>query len=147
MKLASALVAIAFCLVACQAQSDTQTPLGTSSPVASTSTKSQNQGAFIGQGHSTTGNTKIVTENGQKYLLLDSGFSTDNGPDLFVILHKSVPPQDYDAKNYVNLGKLEKTSGSQKYSIPANINPQDFRSVAIWCRQFNVTFGYAPLAK
>jgi hypothetical protein len=147
MKLAYAVVAIAFSIVACQTPKDTQTPLGTNSSVTSKPNPSQKQGAFVGQGHSTTGNAKIVTENGQKYLVMDSAFSTDNGPDLFVILHRSLPPRDYDAQNYVDLGKLQKISGEQKYLIPTDVDLKDFRSVAIWCRRFNVTFGYAALAK
>jgi hypothetical protein len=148
MKLVYALVAIACLTVACRS-SDTQTPLGTTPPVVSTpiSSSSQKAGGFVGQKYSVSGNAKIVQENGQKYLLLDSDFKTDNGPDLFVILHRSLPPQDYDASSYVDLGKIQKTSGEQKYPIPADVNVKDFRSVAIWCRKFNVTFGYASLPK
>jgi hypothetical protein len=47
--------------------------------------------------------------------------------------------------DYVTLAPLESFDGAQRYEIPATINPSDFKSVGIWCRQFNVTFGYAPL--
>lgn len=146
MKLVYALAAIALALSACQPQSDSQTPLATDSP-GSSNQQAAKEGAFVAQAHPTSGNARIVTEKGQKFLELDSAFKSDSGPDLFVILHRSLPPQDYDSKNYVNLGKLQKTNGAQKYSIPADVNPADFSSVAIWCRQFNVTFGYAALPK
>jgi hypothetical protein len=86
-----------------------------------------------------------VTEGSQRYLVLDEAFKSDNGPDLFVVLHRANPPQDYNQSDYVNLGRLQNTSGTQKYAIPADVNPKDFRSVVIWCQKFNVTFGYAPL--
>ena len=34
---------------------------------------------------------------------------------------------------------------TQRYAIPANINIEDYESVAIWCQEFNVTFGYADI--
>lgn len=39
------------------------------------------------------------------------------------------------------------TSGAQRYALADNVNLADFRSVAVWCRKFNATFGYAPLSK
>jgi hypothetical protein len=88
-----------------------------------------------------------VTENGKRYLELDEAFKTDNGPDLFVILYRSEKPPIYGIKekNYVSISRLQKVSGTQRYGIPAGVNLADFGSVAIWCRQFNATFGFAPL--
>lgn len=86
-----------------------------------------------------------MTESGQRYLVFDNAFKSDSGPDLFVLLHRDYPPKQYQSQDYVNLGRLQKTSGQQRYTIPANVNPEDFQSVAIWCRLFNVTFGYAAL--
>jgi hypothetical protein len=63
-----------------------------------------------------------------------------------VILHRSDTPQTYDAQEYVNLGRLQNLNGAQRYAIPENVNVDDFRSAAIWCRQFNVGFGYAKLS-
>jgi hypothetical protein len=96
-------------------------------------------------GHNTQGSVRVVTEGGNRYVVLDEAFKTDSGPDLYVILHRANPPKDYNQADYVNLGRLENTSGTQKYAIPANVNPKDFGSVVIWCQRFNVTFGYAPL--
>jgi hypothetical protein len=53
--------------------------------------------------------------------------------------------QYQDPTSYVNLGKLQKFNGEQRYPIPAAINLSNFKSVAIWCRMANATFGYAPL--
>lgn len=102
-------------------------------------------GNFVGAAHPTQGKVSIVTENGQRYLEFNETFKTDSGPDLFVLLHRQETPESYNNSDYVNLGDLEKVSGTQKYAIPDEVNLADWKSVVIWCRQFNVTFGYAPL--
>jgi hypothetical protein len=105
-------------------------------------------GTFISAEKPTTGTAKIITENGQRYLVLDSAFSTsEQGPDLHVLLDTTEkPPQQYQNLNsYVNLGKLQKYQGTQRYPIPAAINLANYKSVVIWCRMANATFGYAPL--
>ena len=117
------------------------------SPAAMESVAMQS-GAFIAAEHSTTGIAQIVTENGHRYLVLDEAFSTsEQGPDLHVLLEMTdKPPQQYQNFNsYVNLGKLQKYSGTQRYPIPDSINLSNYKSVVIWCRMANATFGYAPL--
>jgi hypothetical protein len=79
---------------------------------------------------------------------LDAAFSTsEQGPDLHVLLDPDEqPPQTYqNINNAVNLGKLQNYNGTQRYPIPDAINPSEFKSVVIWCRMANATFGYAPL--
>lgn len=105
-------------------------------------------GTFAAAEHPTTGMARIVNEKGQRYLVLDSTFSTNNqGPDLHVLLEPSErPPQAYmNHSGYVNLGKLQKFSGEQRYPIPTAVDLKDFKSVSVWCRMANATFGYAPL--
>lgn len=102
-------------------------------------------GEWVGADHPTTGAASIITENGKSYLELDEAFTSDNGPDLFVLLHKQDVPSSYSDSDFVNLGRLEKVSGTQRYEIPAGTNLEELNSAVIWCRQFNVTFGYATL--
>lgn len=107
-------------------------------------------GTFVAAEKPTTGTARIMTENGHRYLELDSAFTASNqGPDLHVLLDTSAkPPKSYSdatSSSYVNLGKLEKTQGAQRYPIPDAINLATFKSVNIWCRMANATFGYAPL--
>lgn len=120
------------------------TTIAQSQPVAIMS------GNFLAAEKPTTGQARIVTENGHRYLELDGAFSTsDQGPDLHVLLDPSTkPPQSYQSQqagSYVNLGKLQKFKGTQRYAIPDGINLPSFKSVSIWCRMANATFGYAPL--
>ncbi|MBE9076920.1 DM13 domain-containing protein [Romeria aff. gracilis LEGE 07310] len=103
-------------------------------------------GTFVGDAHPTAGTARIIEADGQRFLELGNGFSTDRGPDLFVLLHRSAVPDSYSASDYVNLGRLEQVQGTQRYLIPDDISAADFASAVIWCRQFNVTFGYASLS-
>ena len=104
-------------------------------------------GTFVDGDHPTKGTASIITENGKKYIQFDNQFKTDNGPDLLVILHKGdkLPNNGIKKADYVSIARLKKTSGSQKYEIPQGVDVANFKSVAIWCRLFNVTFGYAAL--
>ncbi|NJN29942.1 MAG: DM13 domain-containing protein [Synechococcales cyanobacterium RM1_1_8] len=102
-------------------------------------------GQFVAAEHPTEGMAKIVMENGQRYLEFDSAFRSDDGPDLFVLLHRDRSPSDYNEENYISLGRLQSTNGTQRYAIPAGVSLQDFQSAVIWCRAFNATFGFAPL--
>lgn len=102
-------------------------------------------GSFVSDAHPTSGNARIIEENGQRYLELDESFRSDAGPDLLVLLHKEAVPRSYNSDNYLNLGPMQRAVGTQRYVIPAEVDLNAFQSAVIWCRQFNVTFGYATL--
>ncbi|MEM9568796.1 MAG: DM13 domain-containing protein [Cyanobacteria bacterium P01_E01_bin.34] len=102
-------------------------------------------GTFTDAAHTTTGTARIVTDGDARYLELSEDFGTDSGPDLLVLLHRSETPDSYDDSEYVSLGMLEEVSGTQRYLIPDDVDVEDFRSTVIWCREFNVTFGFATL--
>jgi Electron transfer DM13 len=106
-------------------------------------------GKFVPAEHPTQGMAKIVIDKGAAFIEFDSAFKTDDGPDLHVILYRTSQPPVKGIKeaDYVNLGKLQKIAGSQRYAIPKNAKLMDYGSVAIWCQKFNATFGYAALAK
>jgi Electron transfer DM13 len=116
-------------------------------PQANVASSSGGVGAFKAGEHPTQGKVKVVTEEGKRYLEFDQNFKTDKGPDLYVILHRSdAPPQSgIKEKDYVSIAKLQKTSGTQRYALPEAVKLGEFKSVAIWCRKFNATFGYAAL--
>lgn len=100
----------------------------------------------VEQDHATTGTARIVTENGQRYLEFDRQFDTARGPDVKVILYRgSTVPVNINESDYITLAALKDFSGAQRYAIPNSVNLDDFESVGIWCKKFNVTFGYASL--
>jgi hypothetical protein len=85
-------------------------------------------------------------EDGKPLLRLED-FSTTNGPDLFVVLSSSANPDQDGLKNgaYVQLEALKGNIGNQNYELPADVDLGQYKSVVIWCRTFNIVFGYAPL--
>jgi hypothetical protein len=103
-------------------------------------------GNFIKSEHPTSGTAQIVVQNGKKYVKFDSTFQTEDGPDLFVLLHRQGSPARYNNADYISLGRLKKVNGQQMYHIPDGVDVTRFKSVVIWCRQFNATFGFAPLS-
>ncbi|MBD1868041.1 DM13 domain-containing protein [Leptolyngbya sp. FACHB-671] len=105
-------------------------------------------GTFVAAEAPTTGTAQIIEEDGQRYVVLDSAFSTtDMAPDLHVVLETSeVPPGSYSSfGSFVNLGALQSVTGEQRYPIPDSVNLSEFKSVSIWCRTANATMGYAVL--
>lgn len=90
-------------------------------------------------GISISGQAKISLDSGRHLLLLDS-FSVSSGPDLKVYLAKEYPPA-----NYINLGALQRNSGTQLYPIPTGVDFAAYRYVLIHCQQYNHLFGYATL--
>lgn len=86
-----------------------------------------------------TGVAKIFKDSTNHVLQLDS-FAVSAGPDLKVYLAKEYPPV-----NFINLGPLQRNSGSQLYKIPDGVNFSEYSYVLIHCQQYNHLFGYASL--
>ena len=104
------------------------------------------EGKFRAVEHPTQGKVNIIEKDGVRYLELSDNFLTDEGPDLKVILHTADTVElKVQEGDYISLGALEAFAGSQKYAIPEDVDLSKYQSVAIWCEQFNATFGYAPL--
>jgi hypothetical protein len=107
-------------------------------------------GNFVKAEAPTTGTARVVSKGQHQFLEIDSAFQTTNqAPDLHVVLEPSAtPPKSYDNPGkFINLGKLQKISGAQRYPIPDAINVANYKSVVIWCRMANATIGYAKLTK
>ena len=107
-------------------------------------------GSFVTteQDHPTKGIAKIVTVNGKRYLEFNRAFTTASGPKVKVLLHRrDTVPVKLQPRNYITLSGLKSFNGAQRYAIPDNVNLNNYKSVAIWCERFNVTFGYAKLNK
>lgn len=100
----------------------------------------------VEQDHPTSGTAQIVEEGGQRYLEFSGDFTTAQGPDVEVILYQGGSvPLNLEEGTYVTIASLQSFDGAQRYSIPSDIDLAEFGAVGIWCRQFNVTFGYAPI--
>jgi hypothetical protein len=90
--------------------------------------------------HTAEGNVKVVSlTDGSKILRLEN-FKSTNGPNVHVYLST-----DKHATDYVDLGKLKANNGNQNYNIPAGTDIRKHNIVLIWCKDFSVLFGSAPL--
>ena len=113
--------------------------------ISATNEQSVIEGTFVEVAHDTIGTAKILVEDGVSYVKFDDAFKTDDGPDLFVLLHRDAVPETYKPDDYLNLGELQAIRGTQRYEIPDGTDIAEYASVVIWCREFDVTFGYATL--
>lgn len=108
-------------------------------------------GDFITHEHDTSGVARIIRDTDGTHRLELAGLDTSNGPDLRVWLTDQPVVQGvagwrvFDDGEWVELGRLKGNRGDQVYRIPADVDPDRFDSVSIWCKRFAVSFGAAPL--
>ena len=84
-------------------------------------------------------------------LTLNADFTTQSGPDLFVILSGASDvaldfqsfSQTVTSAPIQFLGPLSATSGLQTYTLPAGTDLAQYRSIVIWCQTYNVAFAAA----
>ena len=97
-------------------------------------------GSFVGvdEGHQGSGSFRLVEGGGKRILEFSEDFMATRGPDLFVWLVKGD-----DTSNFVNLGRLQSASGAQRYTVPDDVNLDDYDRVIIWCRLFRFLFSTA----
>lgn len=119
-----------------QAQSPTHMP----SPVQ------LSMGELRGVDHRSSGSATLYRlPDGSQVLRLDH--DTQNGPDLYVYL---IGSSDYrnkaDASDFVDLGRLKGNQGQQNYEIPLGTDLSRYKTVMIWCKQFDTPFAAAPLS-
>jgi hypothetical protein len=105
-------------------------------------------GAFVvaEPNYPTQGRVDVVERDGQTYLEFSADFATVEGPDVQVILYgdRTVPIKLADTP-YTRVAMLNSFSGAQSYAVPADVMLGDYQAVAIWCREFDVTFAYVSL--
>jgi hypothetical protein len=93
-------------------------------------------------GHQAAGKVSFgMGMNNQKVLTL-SDINVEKVPDGYVYLTKNG-----DRMHGVELGKLNQFSGTVSFDLPMGVNPEDYDSVVIWCKQFKVEIGRAYLSK
>ena len=108
-------------------------------------------GTFHGDAHHTAGRATVYhTPKGD--VLRITHFKTSDGPNTHVLLIAADDAKDdqnifKENLDRVELRPLKGTEGDQNYSIPAGTNLSKYKTVAIYCERFNVTFGAAPLQK
>ena len=100
--------------------------------------------------HKGEGSATLYTlPDGSNVLRLED-FRVTNGPDLRVILASHPDPMsrgNVHSGEYVELGKLKGNIGNQNYTLPDGLSPDDYNSVIIYCKPFQVLFSVAPLSE
>lgn len=85
-----------------------------------------------------------------RFLRLDP-FSVTDAPDLRVVLsgHPApLTPADLASSGgYVDLGPLQSNTGPQNYDIPLTVRLEQFESVVIYDKKFNIIFTTATLER
>lgn len=111
-------------------------------PTAGSATEATATGAFTGANdHITTGGVSVVrTANGGAVVILDTDFSLDGAPDPSVGFGI-----DGEFVSATDLGELTQNTGLQVFVVPASIDVDDYNEIYIWCEQFSVSLGVAPL--
>jgi hypothetical protein len=105
-------------------------------------------GTFRSVAHDTTGEATVYRlDDGQRLLRL-TDFATSNGPDVRIVLVAAADAMDSASVKQaatIELGPLKGNRGDQNYLLPAGVDLEQYRAVAIWCHRFSVNFGTAPL--
>jgi hypothetical protein len=91
-------------------------------------------------GHNASGKASISKDGMGKAILELTGIKVDKVPDGRVYLAKGG-----DYKKGIELGKLEQFTGDVRFPIPENTMLDDYDSVVIWCKKFDVEIGKATL--
>lgn len=103
------------------------------------------EGGFETLAHESRGTARVIRLADGGARLTFTGFRTDPGPDLRVYVLDREVDSDGDVEGFVDVGGLKGNRGDQQYDIE-DIDPDEVRSVVIWCRAFSVAFARANLA-
>ena len=100
-------------------------------------------GMLTGAGsHHAVGTASVTKDqSGHKTLNLTE-IRVDQVPDGRVYLAKTG-----DYRTGIELGKLTQFSGTVEFPIPGTVNLEEYDSVVIWCKKFNVEIGRASFGK
>lgn len=87
----------------------------------------------------------VIYETIDGPILKLENFETNNGPDLFVYLatNANIEGIKTNRGDEVSLGELKQIKGDQVYKLPEDY--QQYNSVVIWCRAFDINFSAAQL--
>ena len=99
-------------------------------------------GSFVGRnGYTASGAVTAGIDGEGAFVRLEPDFQTQTGPGLHVYLSQS----GTRAEDFVDLGALKATAGTQTYTVPTGVDPTRFGHVLIYCKPFSVVFASAEL--
>lgn len=99
--------------------------------------------------HYGKGNLTIYRDPGGSRLIhLEKDFEVGPGPrfHVYLVTHEKVRRKDdFTTSDKIDLGRLKAFRGSQNYAIPATVILDKYKSVVIWCKEFDVLISPATL--
>ncbi len=100
----------------------------------------QFSGDFGGEpGYTVEGQALVLNDGTDQRFLRFENFSTNNGPDLKVVLRA-------ENGDLINLGPLQGNIGDQNYELPPGVDLNVYNSIEIYCERFGVLFGSASIS-
>jgi hypothetical protein len=93
-------------------------------------------------GHHASGKVSFGMGMNNAQVLILSDIKVDRVPDGYVYLAK-----DGDWMHGVEVGTLKQFSGTVSFDLPTGVNPDDYDTVVIWCKKFDVEIGRAVFGK
>jgi hypothetical protein len=100
-------------------------------------------GTLMGSdGHHAAGKISFGMGMNNAHVLTLSDIKVDKVPDGYVYLAR-----DGDWMHGVEVGMLKQFSGTVSFDLPDGVNPEEFDTVVIWCKKFNVEIGRAAFGK
>jgi Electron transfer DM13 len=131
---------LSLAIMACSKQNGSPATPGTAT-VDTTVAQQTHTGTFSnGPYGNVSGMAAIYTDTAGNLSLQLRNMAVSNGPDLHVYLSKELFPV-----NYIDLGRLQSTSGQQVYPVPGNPDFLTYKYALVHCQRFNHLFGSAEL--
>ncbi len=132
------------------AASSSKPEAATPAAAAQTADVIVSKGEFANAEAPTSGSAQIVKKADGKVYVQLKNFKVEAAPDLYVWLYEGSSVKKGDSPTvgkgkYVEVAKLGGLSGDFEYALPANTDLAAYKSVVIWCKQFTVAMGAAPL--
>lgn len=89
---------------------------------------------------------KLGNDKNESLILFDKDTKITPGPDLWIYLSTSEDVNGSGLGEYLKLTLLKGTKGGQTYIVNKPIlELEKYKSVVVWCKQFEVLFTYAVL--
>ena len=86
-----------------------------------------------------TGSVRVI-QSPEETIVRYENYDGTNGPDLFVYL-----ANDLEADDFVSLGRAKGNQGNINYTVPGDIDINDYKYVMTWCRLAGSLFDYAEI--
>ncbi len=96
--------------------------------------------------HNSSGEWSVIQVGNQLFLQSSEDFRSSPGPDYHVYISSKSAIKDNDefSVQQIEVGRLKKPNGVAFYPLKIQ-NPDEIRSVLIWCKQFKEYIGSADL--